>query len=123
MTKTQDQRAFRIGGDAEAENHGQGQSQNSKFTHATPHMCLWGHKTDVLCIISQMRECFFTSESKRAKFFFQQAPVFLGVYGDVMITVITFLMQKCIIWGGGKFGRKFFLIYLAIKTSQPEYRI
>ena len=38
MTKTQDQRTFRIGGDAEAENHGQGQSQNSKFTHATPHM-------------------------------------------------------------------------------------
>jgi hypothetical protein len=55
-----------------------------------------------------MQECFFTSESKRAKFFFQQAPVILGVYGDVMITVITFLVQKCIILGGGKFGKNFF---------------
>jgi hypothetical protein len=67
-----------------------------------------------------MQECFFTSESKRAKFFFQQAPVILGVYGDIMITVITFLVQKCIILGGGKFGKNFFLIYLTLKPSQPE---
>ena len=40
-----------------------------------------------------------------------------------MITVITFLVQNCIIWGRGKFGKNFFLIYLTVKTSQPEYRI
>ena len=44
----------------------------------------------------------------------------LGVYGDIMITVITFLVQKCIILGGGKFGKNFFLIYLTVKPSQPE---
>ena len=109
MTETQDQRTFRQGGGAEAKDQGQGQSQNSTFTHA--HLTWFmGTQDGCLCIISQIRGCVFSAESRRAKFFFQQAPVFLRIYLFILITVRDKMLQKCIIWGDEKFRRGVFSI-------------